>query len=183
MKFLFLSCLLSFISSTGQAQSDMLVLKKNGKPFQKIFPGTSVAFFAYGKLFSGLVDVIEKDSVYLLQYDIRPVPTFARFYRYDTIATYRLKANWKDIKGFSQSVDRKFNWSGSGGALLGGGTLITVFGLGTWIFSKPNTQYYASPYLVGAAAVLAGAGYMLMRSGSKNLMLGKKYELQYVNIK
>jgi len=66
---------------------------------------------------------------------------------------------------------------------LGGGVLLTTVGLGTWLFSKPNTRYYASPYLVGGAALLAGIGYLLVKSGNKAMMLGKKYSLEYIKVK
>lgn len=77
----------------------------------------------------------------------------------------------------------KFNWVGSGGALLGGGILLTTVGLGTWLFTKPNSRYYASPYLVGGAAVLGGIGYLLIKSGNKEMKLGKKYSLEYIRVK
>ena len=79
--------------------------------------------------------------------------------------------------------NKKFNWSGSGGALFGGGILLTTVGLGTWIFTKPNTRYYASPYLVGGAAILAGIGYLLLKSGIKELYLVKNIHLNYMNVK
>ena len=47
---------------------------------------------------------------------------------------------------------------------MGGGSSITTVGLGTWLFSKPNTRYYASPYLVGGAALLAGSGLFSMQN-------------------
>lgn len=77
----------------------------------------------------------------------------------------------------------KFDWSASGGVLLGGGVLLTTVGLGTWIFTKPNTRYYASPYLVGGAALLGGIGYLLIKSGNKGMPLGKKYSLEYIKVK
>ena len=101
----------------------------------------------------------------------------------DTVATYPFAVNYKQIIGFGKMRKNKFDWSGSGGALLGGGILLTTVGLGTWIFTKPNTRYYASPYLVGGAALLAGIGYLLVKSGNKGMMLGKKYSLEYIKVK
>jgi len=101
----------------------------------------------------------------------------------DTVATYPFAVNYKEIIGFGKAKKDRFDWSGSGGALLGGGVLLTTVGLGTWLFTKPNTRYYASPYLVGGAAFLAGVGYLLAKSGSKGMMLGKKYSLEYISVK
>ena len=98
------------------------------------------------------------------------------------MATYRYGINYKQIDALNRDYGNKFNWAGSGGALFGGGILLTTVGLGTWIFAKPNTRYYASPYLIGSSALLAGIGYLLIKSGSKGLQLGKKYSLQYLHV-
>jgi uncharacterized membrane protein HdeD (DUF308 family) len=55
--------------------------------------------------------------------------------------------------------------------------------LGTWLFTKPKTRYYASPYLVGGAALLAGIGYLLAKSNGRKMVLGKKYKLEYITVK
>ncbi|MEO5501639.1 MAG: hypothetical protein ABIR31_09370 [Ginsengibacter sp.] len=60
--------------------------------------------------------------------------------------------------------------------------LITTVGLGTWLFTKPDTRYYASPYLVGSAAVLAGIGYLLARKGATGLVIGRKYRLEHISL-
>ena len=96
---------------------------------------------------------------------------------------YPFAVNYKEIKDFGKNRNNKFNWSGSGAALLGGGLLITTVSLGTWLFTKPNSRYYASPYLVGGAALLGGIGYVLLKSNGKGIILGKKYSLEYIKVK
>ena len=66
---------------------------------------------------------------------------------------------------------------------MGGGLLLATVGLGTWLFTKPNTRYYGSPYLVGGAALLAGIGYLLAKSSGKKMALGRKYTLEYITVK
>ena len=88
--------------------------------------------------------------------------------------TYPFAINYKEITGFGKDGNKKFELVGSGGVLFGGGILLTTVGMGTWIFTKPNTRYYASPYLVGGAALLAGIGYILAKSGGKQMADWKK---------
>ena len=164
------------------AQSDLLLLKKNNRTEKTFFPGSEMTFSTTFGFYNAYVTSIERDSVFLIQYDVRQVPTNLGVYMLDTVARYRFGVNYHDITGFGKSSSQ-FNWSASGGALFGGGILLTTVGLGTWIFSKPNTRYYARPALVITSAALATAGYLMMKSFNKGRPLGKKYQLTYVKVK
>jgi hypothetical protein len=163
--------------------SDLLILKKNNRTYKTFFPGNEMTFRTASRYYSGIIRSINRDSIFLIQYDVRQVPTNLGVYMLDTVATYPFALNYKEITGFGKIKKNKFDWSASGGALLGGGVLLTTVGLGTWLFTKPNSRYYASPYLVGGAVILAGIGYLLIKSGNKGLMLGKKYSLEYISVK
>ena len=184
MRRLFVVAVISmcFISCAAQP-SDLLLLKKNHHTLQTFFPGNEIAFNTNSGQYTGVIRSIRHDSLFLVYYDIRQIPTNLGVYILDTVATYPFAVNYQQITGFGKSRKNKFDWSGSGGALFGGGVLLTTVGLGTWLFTKPKTRYYASPYLVGAAAVLAGVGYLLIKTGNKGMMLGKKYTLEYVTVK
>lgn len=182
MRFIFSLFLSFFFAVACMAQSDLLILKKNNRTTQSFFPGSEMNFSTGSRFYQGYVTSIERDSVFLIQYDVRQVPTNLGVYMLDTVARYRFGINYLDIKGFGRNTN-KFNWSGSGGALFGGGILLTTVGLGTWLFTKPNTRYYASPALVIVSAALAGIGYLIMKSGNKGMKLGKKYSLHYIKVK
>ncbi|HEY5407828.1 MAG TPA: hypothetical protein VIJ92_12105 [Ginsengibacter sp.] len=180
--FILVITIFSFVSAIAQA-SDLLILKKNNRTLQTFFPGNEIIFNTSTRYFDAYIQSINHDSLFLIQYDVRQVPTSLGIYMLDTVGTYPFAINYKEITGFGKNGNKKFDWSASGGALLGGGALLTIVGLGTWIFTKPNTQYYASPYLVGGAALLAGIGYLLAKSGGKKMALGKKYSLVYIPVK
>ncbi len=163
--------------------SDILILKKNLRTIKTFFPGSEISLSTASDYYSGRVTSINRDSVFIIQYDIRQIPSNLGVYFLDTVASYRYGINYKQITAFDKQYNKKFNWSGSGGALFSGGILLTTVGLGTWIFAKPNTKYYASPYLIGGAALLGGIGYLLVKSGNKGLVLGKKYSLEYIHVK
>ncbi len=184
MKFCFslILAVFLFFSSTAQP-SDILLLKKHNVTLKTFFPGNQIDFSTSSGYYSGLIQSIRHDSLFLVQYDIRQIPSNLGFYFLDTVGTYPFNINYKQITSFGKNNKNNFDWSASGGALFGGGVLLTTVGLGTWLFTKPKSQYYASPYLVGGAVLLAFIGYLLIKSGSKGLLLGKKYSLEYIRVK
>lgn len=177
--FIFFSIIVLAISSS--AQSDLLILKKNQRTFETFFPGSEMNFSTGNRYYEAYVTSIQKDSVFLVQYDVRQVLTRLGVYILDTVAQYHFGINYRDIKSFGKNR-KNFDWSSSGAALFGGGILLATAGLVTWAITKPNTEYHASPQLVIGAAAIAGVGYLLMRTGRKNMKLGRKYTLHYIKV-
>jgi hypothetical protein len=182
MRASFIVLLAFFYSFSVMGQSDLLILKKKNRTIQSFFPGSEMVFSANLRYYDAYVTSIEKDSIFLVQYDVRQVPTNLGVYMLDTVAKYYFSVSYKDITAFGRNKNN-FNWAASGGTLFGGGILLTTAGLATWIFSKPKTRYYASPGLVAGSAALAAIGYLIMKKGSGNIKLGKKYSLHYINVK
>lgn len=162
------------------AQSDFLMLKKNGKVVKSYYPGSEIMFSAGDFYREAKITDINNDSLFLVQYDVRTVMTNLGVYMLDTVATYYSAIRYSDITALGQKT-YGFSWKGAGATLFGGGTVLTVAGLLTWVFAKPNTRYYAPPAFVGAAAALAGIGYLLMQNKGHQMKIGKKYSLQYIS--
>ena len=183
MRLLFILSVLFLNAINCSAQNDLLLLKKNNRTIKSFFPGTEIDFSTATRYYEAQITAIKKDSVYLVQYDTRQIysSTLGVFVP-DTVAAYRFGLNYKEIIAFGENK-KKFNWSGSGATLFGGGILLTTAGLVTWIFAKPNTRYYASPSFVIGAAALAAIGYLLLKTSNKPMKLGKKYTLHYVKLK
>jgi hypothetical protein len=164
------------------AQNDLLILKKHNRTIQSFYPGSEIDFSTSTREYEASIASITKDSLFLVQYDVRRVYTNLGVFVLDTVAEYHFAVNYKDILSL-EKPRKNFDWSSSGAALFGGGTILTTAGLITWIFAKPNTRYYARPSLVIGAAALATAGYILMKTGNKTQKIGKKYKLQYIKMK
>lgn len=163
------------------AQSDLLILKKHNRTVKSFYPGSEMIFSTSTRFYDAYITSIRKDSVFLVQYDIRQVYNTFMIPVMDTVSSYHFGVNYHDIISLGKNT-RNFNWSGSGATLFGGGALLTLAGLTTWIFAKPNTRYYARPSLVIGAAALTGIGYLLLKSGNRGTTIGKKYSLHYINI-
>lgn len=184
MKSALLFFIASFFNDAVLSQpSDFLVIKKGQTTVKSYFAGSNIDFVTHKGFYSGQINAIHKDSLFLTQFDVRQVMTSLGFYTVDTVASYRLAFSYKDIIKIPIQKRRGFDLASSGGSLLGGGILITAFGLGTWIFTKSDSRYYASPTLVISAAALAGVGYLLLRSNSSKYTIGKKYRLEYIKVK
>jgi hypothetical protein len=182
MRALFILLTAFFFVSACAAQNDLLILKKNNRTVESFYPGSEMDFSTNARYYEAFVTSIEKDSVFLVQYDVRRVYTNLGVFVLDTVAQYHFGVNYHDIISFGKNR-KNFDWNSSGAALFGGGVLLTTAGLVTWIFAKPNTRYYARPQLVIGAAALAAVGYLLMKSGHKTMVLGKKYTLHYIKMK
>ncbi len=182
MRLLFCLVFLSFLSYASFAQSDLLILKKNNKTIRSFYPDSKIQFMANEIPHEGYITAIERDSIFLIQYDIRQVMTNLGVYILDTVNRYRYAVNYKEITGILN--DRTSFLNASGAALLGGGILLTTGGLLTWVFAKPDTRYYARPELVIGAAAAALVGYLMLKvAGTKEQKLGKKYTLTYIHMK
>lgn len=182
MRYLIITVLLITSVLYCSAQSDLLILKKNNRTIQSFFPGSEIKFSTDTRYYDAYITSIERDSVFLIQYDIRQVMNSIGILVTDTVASYRFGVNYRDILSFGKNTN-SFDWSASGAALFGGGALLTVAGLTTWILAKKNTRYYARPSLVIGAAALTGIGYLLLKTGHHNIKLGKKYSLNYIKLK
>lgn len=101
------------------------------------------------------------------------------FYVTDTLGSYSYAYNYHDIKSIGRKENKGFNMRGSGAALFGGGILLTVANGVVFLADKKRF----SPAFMGVSAALAGIGYVLGKSGSKGIVIGKKnYKLEYINL-
>ncbi len=163
-------------------QADFIVIKKNRRTIKTLFAGSPVSFSTATGTYTGRINKIERDSVFVLQYDIRKAFTNLGVYMIDTISSIQTAFHYKDVTSINKQTTG-FNWAASGGSLLGGGVLLTTVGLSTWIFTKPGTQYHAPTELVIGSAILAGIGYLLTTQNRQLIKFKKKYTFEYINTK
>ena len=175
-------CLLLILFFTAyvlKAQpSDFIILKKGNKTIRTYFQGSNIEFITInGAYRNALITNIQKDSIYLREFLVRQVITRLGFYIIDTAGSFRYTYHVNQVKSIGKDA-KNFNWKGSGAALLGGGTLLTLASGISYIADKEKF----SPALLAASAGLAVAGYFMAKSG-KGMIIGKKYKLQYMSLK
>ncbi len=173
-KLFFILFLFAYTGACAQA-SDFILFKKKGITQKTYFAGSTIVFTSNtGANIEANILAIRNDSLFLRQYITRPVMTQLGVYILDT-SFYYYQYHYKDIAAIGKT-GRRFDWSGSGGALMGGGLLLTI--ASGVVYLADNKKF--SPELLAASVGLAGVGYLLSKSGSKGMVIGKKYSMEYI---
>lgn len=155
--------------------SDFILFRHKERTVQTFFSGGQIKFTSTnGAYIEANILAIRNDSLYLQQYITSPVMTQLGVYVLDT-SFYYSAYHYKQIASIGKS-GRRFDWGGSGGALMGGGLLLTV--ASGVVYLADNKKF--SPELLAASVGLFGVGYLLSRSGGKGMAIGKKYSLVYI---
>jgi hypothetical protein len=176
MKILLLVLSIFFAQQIFAQPSDFILLKKNKKTIATYFLGTNIGFYTNtGAFIQANITQIKNDTLYLKQYIVRQIPTQLGIYVLDTVNSYLYQYHYNQIKSIGKT-GRRFDLNGSGAVLMGGGVLLLVGS--AIVFLADNKNF--SPELMGAAAGLAGLGYLLSRVNNKGYIIGKKYSLVYV---
>lgn len=159
--------------------SDFIILKKGNHALKYFYAGTHIEFVATNDAYrDALITAIKNDSIYLQEFYVLRMPTTYGGFILDTAGSFRYTYHYNQVKSFGKKQKKGFNVSGSGAALLGGGVLLTLASGVSYLADKEKF----SPQLLGAAVALATAGYFMSRSGSKGIVIGRKYTLQYMNM-
>jgi len=176
MKILLLAAIL-FAGLVGYTQpSDFILLKHRNKTITSYFEGGIIKFTsASGAYVEANILKVKNDTLFLREYVTRAVLTQLGVYVLDTVAIYYNQYHYNQVKSIGKS-GRRFDVKGSGAALMGGGALLLV--AGGIVYLADNKNF--SPRLMIGAAVLGGLGYLLTKTGTDAMVIGKKYSLVYV---
>jgi len=172
--------LVLFFSDYLVAQnSDFIILKKKGKTSASWFAGRNIAFTTKsGAFINAYINEIKNDTLYLQEFIVQQSLTSFGTYFYDTVGSYHYKFHYNQLKAIGRESKRNFDWKGSGGVLLGGGTLLTI---GSGIVYLADRKKFSAPLML-ASAGLATIGYFLAKGKSNTMTIGGKYELIYMNM-
>ena len=158
---------------------DSVVLKKKGKTIQTFYAGTNMAFTTVsGAYINAQVTGIKNDSLFLQEFIIRYLPTTISTYIIDTAGSYRYTFNYNQIKTIGRKEKKGFNTKSSGASLFGGGVLLTAASGVVFLVDRKN---FSAPLLIASAA-LGTLGYFWATSGKGGLVIGKKYQLIYMDM-
>jgi len=144
----------------GKAQSDVLVLQKNGQNIISYVPGKPIMLQTiYDQWFDGYVTALRDDSVF-----INNIP-----FHYKEIKTLRRDRT-------------KLNYAVDGSLLMVAGGGIVALNVINGLYRKDNIgQWFSTGGYIAAGALLAG-GFLLRRAARKTYPIGKRYQLHYLDL-
>ncbi|MDR3713432.1 MAG: hypothetical protein P4L51_11485 [Puia sp.] len=150
--------LLPFLSP---AQSDILILKKNGAHVRSYTVGMELTMeTVYHQWLTGMITNLRNDSLFL---DGAPF-------------------HYKEIAAIS--YDRtSLNYAADGTILMAAGVGVFVLGAVNGMVRKDpaNLWYTTTGYITGSALLVGG--WLLRRAGNKKYYMGHKYTLDYLSLK
>lgn len=172
--------LLASVSTVCAQSSDFIMLKKKSKTIHSYYAGTQIELVTTNGVYKdALITKIANDTIYLQEFLVHTAMTGLGFYIRDTVGSYRYMYDYRQIASIGGKPQKGFNVKGSGAALFGGGTILT---LGSGVVYLADRKKF-SPALMIVSAALAGVGYLLMKTGNKGIVIGKKhYRLEYMNM-
>ncbi len=176
--------MLVFVGPALQAQvvnaSDMVVLRnRQGHTIKSYFSGMPIDFGdKSGRQISGIVKKIERDTLFIQQYDIRRAYNMWGTYVMDTVTAYLLKYHTNEIT-WIRKPHGSFEFVRDGSIFIIGGTAYLLLHV-------INAAYLKEP-VVGSTVAIAGGiavGGIVMKKLRKNrYTIGKKYTLVYIQMR
>ena len=179
MRLLFIFFTFFMFQFAYSQNADFIMLKKKGKTIGSYFTGSNIEFVSTtGAYVNAYIYGIRNDSLFLQEFLIQRIPTNLGVYIIDTVGSYHYKYHYNQVKSIGPKAQKGFNVTGSGASLLGGGILLTLANAVVWVADK---EKFSKGLMLGSIG-LAGAGYLMTKSGSKGISIGKKYKIVYMNM-
>jgi hypothetical protein len=157
---------------------DMVVLRNNqSRTVKSYFSGRTIEFGASnGRVIGGMIRKIERDTLFIQQYDIRQAYSMWGTQVQDTISTYFLRYHYNEILWIRKD---KASFE-----LLRNGTLFMVGGSAYTALHLFNAAYQKEPVIWSTVAIstgIAAAGFVMNKLRKRRYTIGEKYELKYIN--
>jgi hypothetical protein len=162
-----------------QVDSDWLVLKKNGKTVKTYMPGARIEFLTTNKTpVSGVVYKLRNDTLYLIQFDIRMMPTQTGGIINDTLTQKTYPYLVKYI-GYIPKQKESFRYVKNGTIfMIGGGAYAGLHLINAAILSEPVDWK-----VVGIAGGVFAFGFLLRMLHKDEITIGNKYTLETVSMR
>lgn len=157
---LWIAMLLFFLPVFCEAQSDVLVLQKNGQNILSYVPGKPIMLQTiYDQWFDGYVTALRNDSVF-----INNIPF-----------------HYKEIRAIRRERE-KLNYVQDGTLLMIAGGGVVALNVINGLYRKDKAgQWFSTGGWIAAGALLGG-GYLLRKANKKIYPIGKKYQLHYLDL-
>ena len=157
---------------------DMVLLKKHDKTINNYMPGRSIMFtMRDGRFAAGMIKKIEKDSIFLQEYDVRKAYNAWGTSALDTISAYLNAYAYRDINAIMRA-DKGFEFIRDGSLFMVGGSVYMVLHVVNSIIQKaplsPKAMAISGGFIVG--------GWVMHKLRKHEYRIGDKYHLEYLPV-
>ena len=164
--------------ATAQGSDIILVKKGANKTVARLVPGRPVSLSEKsGASIDGNVDRIDRDTLYVRQYDIRRRPTQWGTSVADTVSTWTVAVHYRDIVTL-QKTSESF-------ALFRNGMIPLVAGTGYSLLHLVNAGLQKEPVDGRTMAIAGGValtGLVLNKTHRSYIRLDGRYRLEYIDL-
>lgn len=164
---------------TAAQGSDIILIKKGPyKTLSRLVPGRPVSLSEKtGLKIDGNVDRIDRDTLYIRQYDIRRRPTQWGTSVTDTVATWIVACHYKDIMTVTKTSESF--------GLIRNGMIPLIAGTGYSLLHLVNAGLQKEPVDGRTMAIAGGValtGLVLKKTHRNYIRLDGKYRLEYIDL-
>jgi len=166
-----------------KAQHDFIVLKKHYRTIKNYMSGSYIECQVKNdQWISGYIKAIKNDSVFITPMQVKQVGTIWGAYMLDTswYGTYPVYV--KDITAFPKQSKGSEIFTNGALLQLGSGTYI-LLNIINGLSKKEEVFSGSNLGNLGIAAGVFGLGTLLHITNDKEWRIGRKYKLEYINLK
>lgn len=179
VKILLLIFIFSSVKVFSQASDFITVKKRNGKTIKTFFPGVSISFETVDKRpVNGLITAIRNDSVFVKEWDVRPVISSIGIPVTDTAGIYLSGFYYKEIGTVDVSSRMRFQEVTPGRILIIGGTGYALLNIINGAYLHESITSSKNLTSLGIAVGAVGLG-ILINYISKH---ANKYHVEYIHM-
>lgn len=165
--------------SFSQASDFISVKKRNNRTLKTFFPGVHISFETFDKRqVSGLITSIRNDSVFVKEWDVRPMINGLGIPITDTVGAYLSGFHYREIKKVEVSDRMKLQQLTPGRILIIGGTGYALLNVINGAYLHQSVTSAKNLTSLGIAAGAVGAGlltnYLVKR--------GNRYHVEYIRM-
>ena len=180
LRILLLTLLLSSsVKIFSQASDFITVKKRNGRTIKTFFPGVPITFETTDKRpVSGLITAIRNDSIFVKEWDIRPMINSIGIPVTDTLGSYLSGFHYKEMGKVEVSDRMRFQQVTPGRILIIGGTGYALLNVINGAYLHQSVTSSKNLTSLGIAAGAVGLG-LILNYITKH---ANKYHIEYVHM-
>ena len=167
------------VKTFSQASDFITVKKRNNRTLKTFFPGVHISFETNDKRqASGLITAIRNDSIFVKEWDIRPMLNSLGIPVTDTLGAYLSGFHYREIAKVEVSDRMKLQQLTPGRILIIGGTGYALLNVINGAYLHESITSSKNLKSLGIAAGAVGTGFLI------NYLVrhGNKYHVEYVHM-